>query len=100
MAIQAPRSRPFRSRRPRRRHRLFLEPLETRLAPATVSWISATGGDWDTASNWSGGAVPGATDDVVINQSGITVTHATGTIDSINSSAARLAFPSRTARCR
>ena len=34
---------------------------------ATVSWISATGGDWSTGANWQGGMVPGAADDVLIN---------------------------------
>ena len=36
-------------------------------APApTVSWIGASGGAWSTASNWSNGVVPTATDDVYI----------------------------------
>ncbi len=32
-----------------------------------VSWINPSGGDWDTASNWSTDAVPNATDDVTIS---------------------------------
>ena len=47
---------------------LMLESLDARLVPSTVSWTGQGGNlDWDTAANWSGGAVPGATDDVVIS---------------------------------
>ena len=34
---------------------------------ATLTYTGASGGDWDTASNWDGGAVPTIADDVVIN---------------------------------
>ena len=34
---------------------------------ATLTYTGANGGDWDTASNWDGGAVPTIADDVVIN---------------------------------
>jgi hypothetical protein len=61
-----------------------LELLEDRLAPS-VNWINPAGGDWDTGVNWSTGVVPVATDDVVISQSGITVTHAANMSESINS---------------
>jgi hypothetical protein len=45
----------------------------------TISWIGATGGDWNTASNWSAGRVPAATDDVYIGlPAGQTVTIAGG----------------------
>ena len=47
-----------------------LETLEFRRLLATVSWVSATSGSWDVASNWSTDAVPGPTDDVVIDVSG------------------------------
>src|SRR5262249_33551522 len=62
-----------------RKWRPTLEVLEDRLTPAAVTWINPAGGDWDTASNWSSGAVPGAGDDVVINvlNASRTVTHAT-----------------------
>jgi hypothetical protein len=43
----------------------------------TVTWIAGNG-DWSTASDWSGGQLPGPGDDVVI-PSGVTVTHSTGT---------------------
>ena len=46
----------------------------------TVSWVGATGGSWHTASNWSTGAVPQATDDVYIGLPGQTVTISSGTV--------------------
>jgi hypothetical protein len=42
----------------------------------TVTWNGGNG-DWATASNWSGGQLPGTNDDVVI-PAGVTVTHSTG----------------------
>ncbi len=61
-------------------HRPLLEPLEVRLAPATINWVNPAGGDWDTASNWQGGVVPGANDDAVINEPGnVTITHSGST---------------------
>lgn len=36
----------------------------------TITWTSATSGDWNTASNWSGNQVPGAGDDAVIDLPG------------------------------
>jgi len=45
------------------------------VVPATVTWTSAASGSWTVATNWSGGAVPAAGDNVVINNSpGVTVT--------------------------
>ena len=35
-----------------------------------VDWINASGGNWNTASNWSTGGVPGSTSDVIIDFSG------------------------------
>src|SRR5262249_20768921 len=64
---------------------LSVEHLECRIAPATVNWINAAGGDWDTASNWDSGATPGASDDVVINPAGISITHAGASKDSVRS---------------
>jgi hypothetical protein len=75
--------------RPRSYHPLF-EILEERLALSAV-WINPAGGDWDTASNWSGatgpGGLPWPNDDVVINslQSGASITHALNTSDAVNS---------------
>lgn len=34
---------------------------------ATCTWVGGTNGAWGTASNWSGNAVPGSSDDVVFN---------------------------------
>jgi hypothetical protein len=63
-----------------RRARIRLETLEDRVLPSTVTWISSSSGSWNTAANWSTGAVPGAGDDVVINQPGsVTVTLAGST---------------------
>ena len=74
---------PWRSFTPR------LELLEDRTLPSTVNWINPAGGDWDTAGNWQDSLgvnrLPGAADDVVISQSGITVSHAAGVTDSVNS---------------
>jgi hypothetical protein len=61
----------------------WLEYLEDRTLLSMVTWIGGSG-DWNTASNWSGGALPGNSDDVIINTSGITVTHSSGS-HSINS---------------
>lgn len=33
----------------------------------TLTYTGANAGDWDTPSNWDGGAVPTIDDDVVIN---------------------------------
>ncbi len=46
---------------------------------ASIAWSSATtGGAWNTGTNWVGGSVPGAGDDVVFNNTtGFTVTLAT-----------------------
>jgi hypothetical protein len=52
---------------------------------SSVTWVSQSSGDWDTAGNWSGGAVPGAGDDVTINVAGISITHNQKNSDSINS---------------
>lgn len=35
-----------------------------------ITWTSAASGNWSTASNWSGGLVPGAGDDAVVNLPG------------------------------
>ncbi len=40
----------------------------------TQYWITGTAGDWSTAADWQSGAVPGSTDNAVINNSNFTVT--------------------------
>jgi len=71
--------------RDHRRCRISLEVLEDRLMLSTVQWINSSGGDWDTPSNWSTGALPGPGDDVVIDVTRITVTHSSSASDSIHS---------------
>src|SRR5262249_40137399 len=47
-----------------------MEGLESRTLLATILWnttSSPAGGDWNVASNWVGGVVPGAGDVAVIN---------------------------------
>jgi hypothetical protein len=68
------------------RFRPWLEQLEDRAVPATVTWINATGGAWNVPANWNTSALPGAGDDVVIPDlpGDLTITHATGT-DTIRS---------------
>jgi fibronectin-binding autotransporter adhesin len=78
--------RPRRSSALRRRskYRPALECVEDRTLLSSVSWIGGSG-DWDTASHWSTGVVPGPGDDVTIDvSSGITVTHSLADTDSIN----------------
>jgi hypothetical protein len=41
---------------------------------ATVTWTGTTDGDWNTTSNWSTGALPGAGDDVIFNSTSRDVT--------------------------
>ena len=86
---QAPRRR--RRRKLWVRHRPWLELLENRQLLSSISWINPNGGDWDVASNWVNAAdstdhhVPIANDDAQINTAGITITHSTGTSDSVHS---------------
>src|SRR5437879_5707341 len=62
-----------------------IEAFEERLVLSPISWIKPDSGNWEIGSNWSGGAVPGASDDVIIDVPGnITVTHGTG-FDSVHS---------------
>jgi hypothetical protein len=57
------------------------------LEAATNTWVGGSG-DWNTASNWSTGSVPGPNDSAVIGAgSNITVTHSSGsnTVSSVQS---------------
>jgi hypothetical protein len=58
-----------------------LEVFEDRTLPSTVTWTNPAGGAWEAAGNWSTGALPGPSDDVVIDNlnPGATVTHASDT---------------------
>src|SRR6516164_171620 len=76
------------------KYRLFLEQLEDRTLPSTVTWIGpASGGDWDTPANWSTNTVPGVStypvsngtlDDVVI-PANVSLTHSQNYAETINS---------------
>jgi hypothetical protein len=51
-----------------------------------IAWANVSGGDWDTAANWQGGAIPGPGDDAVIAIAvSNPITHAQNIPDSINS---------------
>jgi RHS repeat-associated protein len=70
----------------RRSKRLICEPLEQRILLTVNFWANPSGGDWDTATNWSLGHVPLSTEDVQITLAGTyTVTHSQSTSDSVNS---------------
>jgi hypothetical protein len=59
--------------------------LEDRVMLSTVHWINTAGGNWGTAANWDSHAVPGASDDVIIDVPGnVTIIHDTGT-DTVHS---------------
>ena len=66
--------------------RLFGEALEHRYLLTAVSWDGG-GNDfnWDNPLNWNADVLPGISDDVVIDQSGITITHAANVNERINS---------------
>jgi len=81
-------------RRPATRRRLWLEVLEDRIAPATVTWTNLAGGDWSKVGNWSTGALPGSSDDFVIPtpNSGVFVTHSQNVADTAKSLTASAPF--------
>jgi hypothetical protein len=82
--LQFSRYRPYRRcRRPT--VGLWLERLEDRTVPSTVTWINPAGGDWDTAANWDANRVPNAGDDALIDIFGITVTHSGSNSDVVHS---------------
>jgi hypothetical protein len=56
-----------------------MESLEPLRLLATVIWQNDVSGNWEDASNWSTGSLPGPADDVVIPFSDITVTHSRDT---------------------
>lgn len=66
----------------------FAERLEERCLLATVNYIGGNGGNWNLVANWLDDVgvhrLPTATDDAVINQTGIVVNHTTGS-DSVRS---------------
>ena len=44
------------------------------VSPTTVEWISSSSGNWNVASNWSTGAVPGSNQEVIIDVPGASPT--------------------------
>jgi hypothetical protein len=72
--------------------------LESRLAPAAVSWNGGAGTlNWGDANNWSNNLVPGSADDVTISKSGVgTITIAGGSyaVRTLNDTTAALSLAS------
>jgi hypothetical protein len=70
------------------------ESLERRLLFSLVEWVGGSTGNWNTGSNWSGGAVPGMNDDVRINPSSgqvvVTLNAGTHTIKSLDAQSTSL----------
>src|ERR1700759_5305970 len=63
----------------------MIERLEVRKLLAAISWSGPTsGGDWDTAANWSNNAIPTSADDVTIGAN-ISINHAGSTAASVHS---------------
>src|SRR5438046_1553940 len=84
-------SRKVSPRRPRFfRPQLLL--LEDRIAPATVHWDGgASTFNWNDATNWENNQKPTANDDAVIDTSGITIVHSTGS-DAVKSLTSNASF--------
>tara|TARA_R100000655_G_scaffold28617_1_gene58104 strand:+ start:16863 stop:17693 length:831 start_codon:yes stop_codon:yes gene_type:complete len=40
---------------------------------AIITWTGTTSGDWNTTTNWSSGSIPGASDTVIFNTGGQTI---------------------------
>ena len=55
---------------------LFLYCDANAAASYSKTWVGGSG-DWNTTSNWSGGTLPGASDDVLI-PTGVSVTPSSG----------------------
>jgi hypothetical protein len=51
---------------------------------ATNNWVGGVSGDWNAASNWSRGTVPGLTDDVTVG-SAVVIAYSTDAAISVNS---------------
>ena len=85
-STRAGQQRPLRRRRWRNHFLLGLERLENRTLLSTISWNNPSGGDWDTASNWSSNSVPGAGDDAVLSIAVTNpITHSLSNSDEVHS---------------
>src|ERR1039457_4410140 len=70
---------------------LFVSLFLLAVEGATVAWVGGSG-DWNTATNWSTGSLPGTNDNVVIGAgASISVTHSSGT-HMVNSVQSQQAF--------
>jgi RHS repeat-associated protein len=58
------------ARRAPRWRRPWIEQLEQRIMPDTVSWAAPVSGNWTDTTKWSTGKVPAAGDTVVIDKTG------------------------------
>jgi hypothetical protein len=58
--------------------------LATFARAASITWTGPSGGDWNAPANWSGAAVPAASDDVSITAANVVV-YATAAAPSVNS---------------
>src|SRR5207253_5578181 len=55
------------------------------ISGTTIFWVNGSGGDWDTAANWSTGVVPVSTDNAFISiSSSAVITHNTSASDTVN----------------
>ncbi|MFN7877030.1 MAG: hypothetical protein ACK5PB_17060, partial [Pirellula sp.] len=71
-----------------RRRKLSIQRLELRELLAVITWDSTKStGFWDVPSNWIGGVLPGANDDVVIGNQIVTYRTGTTTVKSITAGA-------------
>ena len=50
----------------------MIEPLEARIAPATLRWLGASSGLWSNPLNWIGGVSPASGDTLVFDDGGLT----------------------------
>src|SRR5262245_14690193 len=74
-------------------YKLWLEQLEERSVPATITWDGGPGGTgnvWTTAANWVGDVLPNANDDAVIPVafSGVTINVTGGVAKTLDTFAA------------
>jgi hypothetical protein len=75
----------IRTPRPGPHSRPRLELLEDRRAPAVLTWVGPSGGEWSVGSNWDAGRAPAAAADAVIDTPGVTAVHGQSVLDSVRS---------------
>ncbi|HZV04066.1 MAG TPA: hypothetical protein VE999_03160 [Gemmataceae bacterium] len=73
-------------KRPQTSVLLHLEALEDRITPSNVTWTGGGDGQsWGDGKNWNTGAVPGISDDVTINKTGVGTINIAGSNYSVRS---------------